>query len=86
LPVATLTTVAGVRQAEEARPGEYLVQGEIGPATVAGLTAWLAERGVLLADLRVGRQTLEEVFLRLTSDEGRGDGAPSASKGARTRA
>jgi hypothetical protein len=30
------------------------------------LTAWLAERDVLLADLRVGRQSLEDVFLRLT--------------------
>ena len=36
------------------------------PATVAALTAWLAEQDLPLADLRAGRHTLEDVFLRLT--------------------
>jgi ABC-2 type transport system ATP-binding protein len=34
---------------------------------VAALTAWLAERDLPLADLRAGRQRLEDVFLRLTA-------------------
>jgi ABC-2 type transport system ATP-binding protein len=34
---------------------------------VAALTAWLAERDLPLADLRAGRERLEDVFLRLTS-------------------
>lgn len=52
----------------EERPGEYVASVEASPANVAALTAWLAERGVALADLRAGRQTLEDVFLRLTSE------------------
>ena len=42
------------------------------PATVAALTAWLAERDLPLADLRAGRQRLEDVFLRLTAGDGPG--------------
>ncbi|MBV8385309.1 MAG: ABC transporter ATP-binding protein [Acidimicrobiia bacterium] len=51
---------------EEVVPGEYRVATAASPATVAALTAWLAERDLPLADLRAGRQTLEDVFLRLT--------------------
>jgi ABC-2 type transport system ATP-binding protein len=52
----------------EERPGEYRVDGDASPARVAALTAWLADQGLPLADLRAGRQTLEDVFLRLTGD------------------
>lgn len=52
----------------ELRPGEYALHGAIQPATVARLTRWLQERNVLLSDLRVGQQTLEDVYLRLTTD------------------
>ena len=38
------------------------------PRAVAALTAWLAERDLPLADLRAGRQHLEDVFLRLTRE------------------
>jgi ABC-2 type transport system ATP-binding protein len=51
----------------ETRPGEYAVATEPAPATVAKLTAWLAEHDLPLGDLRAGRQSLEDVFLRLTS-------------------
>ena len=51
----------------EERPGEYLASVAPAPATVAALTAWLAERDLPLADLRAGRQSLEDVYLRLTS-------------------
>ena len=54
----------------EVTPGEYLVAAAASPAAVAALTAWLAERDLPLADLRAGRQTLEDVFLRLTAAEG----------------
>jgi len=37
-------------------------------ATVARLTAWLAERDLPLGDLRAGRARLEDVFLRLTGE------------------
>ena len=54
---------------DEVRPGEYRVATEATPAAVAALTAWLAARDLPLADLRAGRQTLEDVFLRLTGVE-----------------
>ncbi len=55
---------------EEVTPGEYLVLAEATPTNVATLTAWLAEREMPLADLRAGRQRLEDVFLRLTAITG----------------
>jgi len=51
----------------EVEPGEYRIDRQGTPALVAELTTWLAERDVALADLRAGRQSLEDVFLRLTS-------------------
>ena len=32
------------------------------------VTAWLAEQGALLSELRAGRRSLEDVFLRLTGE------------------
>ena len=52
----------------EASPGEYVVASAATPAMVAAITAWLAEMNLPLADLRAGRQRLEDVFLRLTAD------------------
>ncbi len=66
----------------EVSPGEYRVAAAGTPAMVAALTAWLAEQDLPLGDLRVGRQTLEDVFLRLTesaavSTEAAANGATS---------
>jgi ABC-2 type transport system ATP-binding protein len=55
----------------EIRPGDYLVETAATPELIATLSAWLRDRGVLLNELRAGRRSLEDVFLRLTS-EGRG--------------
>lgn len=57
---------AGVAEHE---PGEYLADTEPTPAALARLTAWLAEHDLALADLRTGRQTLEEAYLRLTGPD-----------------
>ncbi len=59
---------------DEEWPGEYLVHAEAKPANIAALTAWLAEKDLALADLRAGRERLEDVFLRLT-------GHPEANNG-----
>jgi len=69
LDVAALgkALIAGV---EESSPGEYRIAAPPTPANVAELTAWLAERDLPLADLRAGRQRLEDVFLRLTAITG----------------
>lgn len=50
----------------EPRDGSYTVTGAVDPRTVAALTSWLAEQGVLVTQLSVGRRTLEDVFLDLT--------------------
>ncbi|MBX3285486.1 MAG: ABC transporter ATP-binding protein [Actinobacteria bacterium] len=55
---------------DEVSPGEYLVAAEPSPANIATLTGWLADRDLPLADLRAGRQTLEDVFLRMTQITG----------------
>lgn len=52
----------------EVGPGEYLVETAPTPDAVAALTGWLAEQALPLADLRAGRQSLEDVFVRLTGD------------------
>ena len=56
-------------EAREVTPGEYLVSAAPTPANVAALTGWLAEHDLPLGDLRASRQTLEDVFLRLTKRE-----------------
>jgi ABC-2 type transport system ATP-binding protein len=50
----------------ETAPGEYAVAAAPEPRTVAAITAWLADHDLPLADLRAGRQRLEDVYLRLT--------------------
>ena len=40
------------------------------PSLIAALAAWCAERGLLLAELRVGAATLEERYLELVGQEG----------------
>jgi ABC-2 type transport system ATP-binding protein len=68
LEVDALAAVLGAPVTEDS-PGEYRVAAAPDPATVAALTAWLAEHDHPLGDLRAGRQHLEDVFLRLTRDE-----------------
>jgi ABC-2 type transport system ATP-binding protein len=53
----------------ELSPGEYHVAATPTPALIAGVTAWLADRDLPLADLQTGRRSLEDVFLDLTSPE-----------------
>jgi ABC-2 type transport system ATP-binding protein len=52
----------------EPTPGEYVVATEPTPASIAALTAWLAERDLPLTDLRARRQRLDDVFRRLTTE------------------
>ncbi len=55
---------------DEVTPGEYRVGAAPTPTNIATITAWLAERELPLADLRAGRQRLEDVFLSLTQVTG----------------
>jgi ABC-2 type transport system ATP-binding protein len=72
LAVAELGLALGATVTED-QPGEYRVDTEATPAAVAALTAWLAGRDLPLADLRAGRQRLEDVFLRLTAPSPTGE-------------
>ena len=67
LDVVSLSEAIGEQVVETTR-GEYLVSASPTPTTVAAITTWLAERDLSLGDLRAGRQSLEDVFLRLTQD------------------
>ncbi|HEX6165861.1 MAG TPA: ABC transporter ATP-binding protein [Acidimicrobiales bacterium] len=60
----------------ETAPGEYAVATAPTPRAVAAITAWLAEHDLPLADLRAGRQRLEDVYLRLTAEGARPAEAP----------
>jgi ABC-2 type transport system ATP-binding protein len=77
----TFSTVTGLRVDElaarlelgpgavrELRPGDYVVDTAASPALLATLTAWLCEQGALVSELRAGRRSLEDVFLRLTGE------------------
>jgi ABC-2 type transport system ATP-binding protein len=68
LDTAALGAAVGAVVSEES-PGEYRVAAAPSPATVAAVCAWLAEHDQPLADLRAGRQSLEDVFLRLTGQD-----------------
>jgi len=59
----------GAERIRETRPGEYVVAAAGKPALIADLAAWMRDRGYQLDELHTGRRTLEEVFLRLTSEE-----------------
>jgi len=65
LDIASISAAVGGPVVEE-RAGEYLVSLAATPTNVARLTAWLAEQDVEVADIRAGRERLEDVFLRLT--------------------
>ncbi|MDQ6840110.1 MAG: ABC transporter ATP-binding protein [Actinomycetota bacterium] len=84
LDVATLAVAVDAKVVED-RPGEYVVDAAATPARVAAITAWLAERDLALADLRAGRETLEDVFLRLTAEptevQARGSRSPRRRSG-----
>ena len=64
---AALSLDAG--RVREPRPGEYVVDVAANPVLIATLAAWLRDREVTLGDLHAGRGSLEEVFLRLTSED-----------------
>jgi len=59
---------AGCTAVEE-RPGEYVITGAVTPRLLASVTAWCADHGALVAALRTGQRTLEDVFLDLTGHE-----------------
>jgi ABC-2 type transport system ATP-binding protein len=89
LDTAALATALGRgATAAEITPGRYRVEapGQPGPAVAAALTAHLAERGVGLTDLVVGR-TLEDVYFDAVGPDAatHGDDAEPPADGRRGR-
>jgi ABC-2 type transport system ATP-binding protein len=58
-----------VSAVSETSPGRYVVTRAPTPELVAEIAIWLRDRGVTIGELRAGRRSLEEVFLRLTGAE-----------------
>ncbi len=56
----------GAGAVTEERPGQYLVAGEATPARLALLAQWMQDRDLPLTELRAGRRSLEEIYLRVT--------------------
>lgn len=79
LDVDALGAAMGAAVAEPT-PGEYVVRTAPTPRAVATLTAWLADHDLALGDLRAGRQTLEDVFLRLTSEPTAAEPRPASGR------
>jgi ABC-2 type transport system ATP-binding protein len=50
-------------------PGQYVVEGASSPAALAAVTDWLSAEGVMPSSLTMGRETLEDVFLRVTGHD-----------------
>jgi ABC-2 type transport system ATP-binding protein len=70
LDVVALAAALGLPDdaVRELRAGDYVVDSAATPELVASLTAWLRDKQVLISELRAGRRSLEDVFLRLTAE------------------
>ncbi len=83
LDVAALSSVLGTGVVE-ASPGLYELDGSPSPAAVAALAAWLAERDLALGSFEAGRESLEDVFMRLLRGSAE-SASPSPAGSAETR-
>jgi ABC-2 type transport system ATP-binding protein len=68
LPVGELASaLPGAWRVSEPSPGHYRLLGVAGPESVAAVTRWCTEHGILVEQLEVnGRRSLEETYLALT--------------------
>jgi ABC-2 type transport system ATP-binding protein len=69
LDTRALAALPAALAAEEVEPGRYVLRTRAAADLLAELTAWLRDAGVLATELRVGEESLEEVYLRLTGRE-----------------
>jgi ABC-2 type transport system ATP-binding protein len=68
LDLAALGTAlgGGAGTVTEERPGHYRVQGPATATRLALLAGWMDDRDLPLTELRAGRRSLEEIYLRVT--------------------
>ncbi len=69
LDMVAVGRLSAVRAAHEESPGSYALETGDPREMLVQLTTWLRDAGVDVSDLRVGRSTLEDVFIRLTGKE-----------------
>jgi ABC-2 type transport system ATP-binding protein len=68
LDVAALSQRLGC-EVHEPRTGRYRILASADPRLVADLATWLADHDIPLGDLQAHKQSLEDVFLRLTKED-----------------
>jgi ABC-2 type transport system ATP-binding protein len=66
--IAELPSASAV---QEERPGRYAIDTDDAGALLVELTTWLRDARIIPDELRVGGESLEDVFLRLTGPESR---------------
>ena len=71
LDTAAIGGLPAARGAREERPGHYAIETDDAGALLVQLTTWLRDAKVVPDELRVGGESLEDVFLRLTGTETR---------------
>ncbi|HUE76155.1 MAG TPA: ABC transporter ATP-binding protein [Chloroflexota bacterium] len=73
LDPAELASLPGVAAVRDERAGTYLLDTGDAPALLVALTEWAQRRSIPIREIRVGGESLEDVFMRLTRVEGEGD-------------
>jgi ABC-2 type transport system ATP-binding protein len=68
LEVALLEALPGVKAVVEGPSGVYTFETDDPPGLLVELTTWARDQQVALRELRLGRESLEDIFLRLTGD------------------
>jgi ABC-2 type transport system ATP-binding protein len=69
-----LGSLPGVSSVRDERAGVYLIDTDDPPALLVTLTEWAHRHSIPIREIRVGGETLEDVFLRLTRvDDGGND-------------
>jgi ABC-2 type transport system ATP-binding protein len=66
LDVDALAALPAALAAAETQPGVYVLQTHSAGQLLVELAAWLRDADVLPSEMRIGEQSLEDVFLRLT--------------------
>ncbi|HUZ01952.1 MAG TPA: ABC transporter ATP-binding protein [Thermomicrobiaceae bacterium] len=69
LDCGPLGRLPAAHSAREERPGFYVIATTRPVDLLVELTTWARDAGILVNDLRVGHESLEEVFLRLTGHD-----------------
>jgi ABC-2 type transport system ATP-binding protein len=69
LDVRALAALPAALAADETQPGVYVLQTHAAADLLVELATWLRAAGTLPSEVRVGEESLEEVFLRLTGRE-----------------